>query len=90
MVGHGIINKPRKPLTPTRWKPSTLADESQFVSLCTQSDTHPLYNEKCQRPCVADKKETPAVVLALRRFREAYPPKIEVATSINLIIFVTN
>jgi hypothetical protein len=30
------------------------------------------------------------VVLALRRFREAYPPKIEVATSINLMIFVTN
>lgn len=28
--------------------------------------------------------------LPLRGFREAYPPKIEIATSINLMIFVTN
>lgn len=50
----------------------------------------PLYTEWCQRPCVAEKKETPAVSLPLRGFREAYPPKIEIATSINLMIFVTN
>ena len=61
-----------------------------FVLLCTQRDAHPLYNKKRQLPCVADKKETPTVFTPLREFREAHPPKIEVATSINLIIFVTN
>ena len=30
------------------------------------------------------------MLVALRGFREAYPPKIEIATSINLTIFVTN
>lgn len=30
------------------------------------------------------------MLVALRGFREVYPPKIEIATSINLMIFVTN